>query len=51
MPLAAPSRLRRSGQVPGVLYGTGAEPVQDIGHKFSVYRPTHRKVGKKIELD
>ena len=30
---------------------TGAEPVQVIGHKFSVYRPTHRKDVKKIELD
>ena len=30
---------------------TGAEPVQVIGHKFSIYRPTHRKDVKKIELD
>lgn len=30
---------------------TGAEPVQVIGSKFSIYRPTHRKDVKKIELD
>jgi RNA-binding protein len=30
---------------------TGAEPVQVIGRKFSIYRPTHRKDVQKIELD